>query len=84
MKLISDIEIIEHPLYKIIKEQKIPLWKLRKALGGSPSETILSRTLNGIVPMKSELEKRIMESLGISKKANLKKANLKKANLRSK
>jgi hypothetical protein len=46
-----------HFLYSIIKKKKLPFWKLRRALGGSPSEAKLSRLLNGIDEMPPELEK---------------------------
>jgi hypothetical protein len=53
------IHIEEHPLYPEIKRLRLKLWQIRHALGGSPSETILSRTLRGIDPMPKELEQQI-------------------------
>jgi hypothetical protein len=60
-------EISPHPLKAALRKRNIPLWKLRKALGGSPSETVLSRILSGIDPMKPELRERIKQVLKISR-----------------
>lgn len=48
-----------HPLKERIEAANIPLWQLRLALGGSPSEAKLSRLLNGIDKMPPAIEKRI-------------------------
>jgi len=53
--------IKEHPLKAEIIKLHLQLWKIRHALGGSPSETALSRTLSGIDPMPKELEVKIRE-----------------------
>lgn len=47
------------PLYKRIRAKGIALWQLRQMLGGSPSESYLSRTLTGIQPMPEPLEAKI-------------------------
>jgi len=48
-----------HPLKAEIEKLHLQLWKIRHALGGSPSETTISRALNGIDPMSQELENKI-------------------------
>jgi hypothetical protein len=64
-KLLNQIPEImpkPHPLKALIKRKKISLWKLRRALGGSPSEFKLSRVLNGVESIHPELEKRIRQA----------------------
>jgi hypothetical protein len=61
------VEVKPHSLKASVRKSKISLWKLRKALGGSPSETALSRLLNGIDPMDKELEERIRKLLEMPK-----------------
>lgn len=57
-------EVTKHPLFQEVRRHKIPLWKLRRMLGGSPSECTISRMLNGIDPMPADIEsgiKRIID-----------------------
>lgn len=49
----------EHPIRALILKAKIPLWKLRFMLGGSPSEGTLSRMLRGIELMPEALSEKI-------------------------
>ncbi len=55
------VMVQEHPLKADVKKLRLQLWKIRHALGGSPSETALSRMLSGIDPMPEELESKIRE-----------------------
>jgi hypothetical protein len=57
----QNLLVTPHPLKEEIKKLHLQLWKIRKALGGSPSEAILSRVLSGIDPMPEELEEKIRE-----------------------
>jgi hypothetical protein len=59
--MVMPVMVQEHPLKAEIKKLKLQLWKIRRALGGSPSETYISRALNGIDPMTEELESKIRE-----------------------
>lgn len=49
----------EHPVRALILTAQLPLWKLRFALGGSPSEATLSRMLRGIELMPQTLSEKI-------------------------
>jgi hypothetical protein len=57
----QNLLVTPHPLKVEIKKLHLQLWKIRKALGGSPSEAVLSRALSGIVPMPEELESKIRD-----------------------
>lgn len=59
----EQINVTSHPLYLQIKEKGLRQWQLRKLLGGSPTESKLSRMLNGIDPMPESLEQRIKSIL---------------------
>ncbi len=59
----EQISITTHPLYAQIKERGIRQWQLRKLLGGHPTESKISRMLNGIDPMPEKLEQRIRNIL---------------------
>jgi len=48
-----------HPLYAALREFKIPLWQVSLYLGGSPSETALSRMLRNIQPLPVDVEEKI-------------------------
>jgi hypothetical protein len=50
---------IQHPLKKEMKARGIPLWMIRDAIGGSPSEFKLSRMLNGIELMEEAVKSKI-------------------------
>jgi hypothetical protein len=50
---------IQHPLKKELQARGIPLWMIRDALGGSPSEFKLSRMLNGIEQMEEGIKNKI-------------------------
>ena len=50
---------IQHPLKKEIQARGLPLWLIRDALGGRPSEFKISRMLNGIEVMPNEISDRI-------------------------
>jgi len=54
-----------HPLIERIKRLRVPLWKLRYHLGGSPSESKLSRMLRGIDPMPGWMSREIARSLDL-------------------
>jgi len=56
----------EHPVRALILKAQIPLWKLRFALGGKPSEATLSRMLRGIELMPRDLAEKIKH---VAKKA---------------
>lgn len=51
--------ITPHDLFKPFIESGMALYQLRHALGGRPSEPVLSKMLRGIAAMPAELEKRI-------------------------
>lgn len=50
---------IQHPLKKEIQARGIPLWMIREALGGRPSEFKISRMLNGIEVMPNDISEKI-------------------------
>ena len=52
-----------HPLKRRIKTQRLTLWQIRQLLGGSPSEALISRALNGIEVMPDDVKKRLMAIL---------------------
>ncbi len=59
----SILEPEPHLLKDRITKTEIRLWQLRRALGGRPCESHLSRVLAGIVPMSRDLESRITSVL---------------------
>jgi hypothetical protein len=64
---VLNIKPVPHPLLSHVRTQNIPLWKIRLALGGTPSECKLSRMLRGIEVMEPELEQRLTVLLGEGK-----------------
>ena len=52
-----------HPLREQANSLKVPLWELRNALGGYPSEGKLSRMLRGIDPTTGRVEAGIQDYL---------------------
>lgn len=48
-----------HPFYSKLRKFKIPLWQVSLFLGGSPSETTLSRMLRNIQPLPAEVAEKI-------------------------
>ena len=59
----SILEPNPHYLKDRIEKTDLRLWQLRRALGGRPCESTLSRALSGIVPMEGKLETRIIAVL---------------------
>ena len=60
MKALQSLPIpTPHILEEEIRKRKIPLWQLRQALGGSPSECTLSRVLRGVQEMPVDLEAKL-------------------------
>ena len=62
---LNEITVPAHPLQQILKDRGIKLWQLKKALGGKPSESYLSKVLSGVQEMPQQLERRISELLGV-------------------
>jgi hypothetical protein len=50
---------MQHPLKKELQARGIPLWMIRDALGGGPSEFKISRMLNGIELMEEGIKNKI-------------------------
>lgn len=50
---------MQHPLKKEIRARRIPLWMIRDFLGGRPSEFKISRMLNGIEVMPTDIRNEI-------------------------
>lgn len=50
------LHVFEHYLKTEIRKRKLRLWQIRHLLGGHPSESKLSRMLNGIEPMPRTIE----------------------------
>ena len=50
-----------HPLKGEIRRLELALWQVKSLLGGTPSETSLSRYLNGVEKMPKDVEKSLEE-----------------------
>lgn len=48
-----------HPLKRHVQGVRLPLHEIRRRLGGSPSEYVISRALSGIQPMPEGLEEKL-------------------------
>ena len=63
----NEIVVEEHPLRKMITEQRVTLWRLKLALGeAGPSENKLSRVLRGLDGMPHKPEEQIRAVLSES------------------
>ena len=52
-----------HPLKNQFTKSGVCLWQLQRFLGGRPSESRLSRMMNGIIPMSPAVEAGVREVL---------------------
>jgi hypothetical protein len=52
-----------HPLKKIIEDKRLTLWQIRLLVDNCPSESRLSRFLNGIEVMPEPLENKLRKAI---------------------